>query len=219
MIGVKAKADSFVAKHPERFEYMIRDCIYSGLDPSGNQQDFELMRRNCKTNDIQVQLLSTYATPDLGHIMMFEALAWKDGTDAYITCNVDICVKDKTGQLIWPECKQSCDGINWLDQSDDEVEAFGVTAAPLDAIDETEAPATTAFVANADPDNTVMPTTFHITEAVTEPMDDILSFKQVCIENVKNDDFFAEEAELFELCKYIKALFPEDFDLDIGKFE
>ena len=68
-------------------------------------------------------------------------------------------------------------------------------------------------------DNTVMPTTFHITEAVTEPMDDILSFKQVCIENVKNDDFFAEEAELFELCKYIKALFPEDFDLDIGKFE
>ena len=55
------------------------------------------------------------------------------------------------GQLIWPECKQSCDGINWLDQSEDEVEAFGVTAAPLDAIDETEAPATTAFVANADP--------------------------------------------------------------------
>lgn len=68
-------------------------------------------------------------------------------------------------------------------------------------------------------DNTVMPTTFHITEAVTEPMNDILSFKEVCIENVKNDDFFAEEAELFELCKYIKALFPEDFDRDIGKFE
>ena len=57
----------------------------------------------------------------------------------------------RLGQLIWPECKQSCDGINWLDQSEDEVEAFGVTAAPLDAIDETEAPATTAFAANDDP--------------------------------------------------------------------
>ena len=50
-------------------------------------------------------------------------------------------------------------------------------------------------------------------------MDDILSFKQICIDNVKNDDFFAEEAELFELCKYIKTMFPQDFDLDYGKFD
>ena len=37
-----------------------------------------------------------------------------------ITCDVDICVRDRSGEHLWPSCKTNCDGVKWMDQSADE---------------------------------------------------------------------------------------------------
>jgi hypothetical protein len=44
-----------------------------------------------------VQQLTKYGTKENGHMMMFEAIAFANAKDHYLTCDVDICMKNIDG--------------------------------------------------------------------------------------------------------------------------
>ena len=63
----------FSYKFSDRFNYFIRECLFSGLLSNGTQVDRVLVKDNCKTDKYHVQLLSKYGRRD-GHFMMFESM-------------------------------------------------------------------------------------------------------------------------------------------------
>ena len=63
----------FSYKILDRFNYFIRECLFSGLLSNGTQVDRVLVKDNCKTDKYHVQLLSKYGRRD-GHFMMFESM-------------------------------------------------------------------------------------------------------------------------------------------------
>ena len=63
------------------------------------QKDIQLIKRNCKTKKYHVQQLTKFGRKKDGHMIMFEAIAFEDSDDHYLTCDVDICLKTREGKL------------------------------------------------------------------------------------------------------------------------
>lgn len=84
--------------HSSRWNYFIRDCYFSGIDKDAvdpatdNAVDIQLIKRNCKNARYHIQQLSKYGRKDDGHLMMFEAIAFNDREEHYLTCDVDVCL-------------------------------------------------------------------------------------------------------------------------------
>ena len=70
---VSRNISAFSYKILDRFNYFIRECLFSGLLSNGTQVDRVLVKDNCKTDKYHVQLLSKYGRRD-GHFMMFESM-------------------------------------------------------------------------------------------------------------------------------------------------
>jgi len=204
--------ENFLTKHAIRFDYFIRDCVFSGVKADGTQSDIQLIKRNCKTKDYHVQQLSKYGQENVGHMFMFESIAFEDAIEHYVTCDVDICViSARSGRHYWPGCYQRCDGRDWLAQDPETESLFALTTVEPEQ-PATAADATSAFVATAAPDFEPLPSTYAQTTTEAEPLDDLMSAKKQCLDMHWNDNFYnIKDEEIFRLCTYIKRQFPQEF--------
>ena len=55
-----------------------------------------------------MQQLTKYGTKENGHMMMFEAIAFANAKDHYLTCDVDICMKNIDGNYQYWDLKRFC---------------------------------------------------------------------------------------------------------------
>merc|ERR1711970_1491775 len=209
---VNGKNYNRIYMHAPRWDYFIRDCVFSGLIDD-IQEDIQLIKRNCKSSKYHVQQLSKYGRKKDGHMMMFEAVAFSDAQDHYLTCDVDLCLKDLDGNHVWSDCYQECDEVQWLSQNvnpEDSVFELTTTLDPPEAT--TAFPATDAPSTGAPGAHTLFATQETATTA-NEPTSDLLEAKAECISIYEaGEDYVSSvDEQLFTLCQYIGSLFPDDF--------
>jgi len=219
---------NLVKKHPERFDYFYRDCWWSAKNMSDDTElaQVQLVNRNCKNSEFHIQLLSDVALPESGHVMVFEAISLgyplnnylSDGT-AYkiehtLTCDVDICLKTRTGNHAWPSCHQPCFGERFIDRRTEEQGIFELSTTEI-AVTATNEPDTTTFKSTTEPAVHDWTTTFLAETTVSEPYDDLMAAKDFCIDNFFNGHFYQSivlDEPTFQVCQYIRSKFPEDFE-------
>lgn len=204
------KNNNPIYMHAPRWDYFIRDCVFSGLI-SGVQSDVQLVNRNCKSARYHVQQLSKYGRKNDGHLMMFEAIAFSDADDHFLTCDVDICLKTITGDHAWNNCYRPCDEVQWLSQTDEE-SPFELTTTLDTPLETTAFPVTTEATTEPPGAHTLF-VTMEEPETDNEPTSDILDAKAECLALYANgEDYIANMDEsMFTLCQYMQSLFPADF--------
>jgi len=203
-----------IFNHAARWDYFIRDCVFSGLIGE-DQNDIQLIKRNCKTSNYHVQQLSKYGRKNDGHLMMFEAMAFSDGEDHFLTCNVDVCLKNLLGVHEWADCYRPCDEDQYLSQTADEM-PFELTTT-LDTILETIAPdlePTELPVTVGPPAHTFFQTQLY-TQTLGDPeSSDLQDALTECLSyHLGPESGFPEgmDPDLFTLCQYIESIFPDSF--------
>merc|ERR1712176_798402 len=203
---------NLVKKHPERFDYFYRDCWWSAKNMSDETElaQVQLVNRNCKNSEFHIQLLSDVALPETGHVLMFEAISLgyplnnylSDGTlykiEHTLTCDVDICLKTRTGDHAWPSCHQPCFGDRFIDRRTEEEGIFELSTTEV-AVTATNEPDTTTFKSTAEPAAHDWTTTFLPTTTVSEPYDDLMAAKDFCIDNFFNGHFYQSIGKWFKI--------------------
>lgn len=222
MTGVKPKDElSNIFVHAPRWDYFLRDCIFWGLHEDGETfNEIQLIKRNCKTTKYHVQQLTKYGTKENGHMMMFEAIAFANAKDHYLTCDVDICMKNIDGTHIWPGCYQPCTGPQFVSQSAEESE-FQLTTVitPVEGVVAPDVTVEPNLGTDTDTGELIptveaaapMGQTYATTQTVSEPFDDLLDAEAFCIEQYSNGNFMNSNPDLFTLCQYIKSRYPDSF--------
>ena len=188
---------------------MVRDCIYSALHKDGRLSSTQLIKRNCKTNEIHLEVLSKYGRKQDGHLFMFEAIAFEDDAEHFVTCDVDVCLRGADGKNLWPGCYQECDNKEWFDF--DAFDSFQLTTT-TELPTRTEPPETTASRFTLEPSSTAWPKTFTTATTPDEPSDDLYAARRFCAEKMRRGDFHKEQDEnAWTLCQYIMQRFPRFF--------
>ena len=76
----------------------------------GSESEAYLIQDNCVNADLNVLLSTQYAHKDQGHIFLFETFAFSDDAEHYLSCDVDICLRNRLGGNVWPQCHKPCVG-------------------------------------------------------------------------------------------------------------
>lgn len=195
-----------ITSNSARWDYFIRDCFWSGVKLDGTERQFQLVKRNCKNTSYQVQFLTKMARKKDGHMMMFETFAYDDSVEHFLSCDVDLCLRTRFGGHTWPDCYQSCSDPQFISDSAEENEFDLPTTTVLPITTDFVAPASTVtFQAKT---NRIDYTTFATSKTIEEPKDDFAQALELCKSTV---DFTAADITLWELCKYIRNIFPESF--------
>lgn len=233
VVGAKPMADAegtnYVGKFPSRFDYFFRDCVWSAEFDQTNadgtttkvQRDIPLIKRNCKSSKYNVQMLTKYGqgwdgstgNGADGHVMMFEAIAFEGDTSHWLTCDIDICLKTRTGAHAWPGCYQPCRRAGFIEQRADESNfALTTTTVKVEATEVT----TTRFQATENSQGTPRAPllTTHMT-TLQAPVDPNFSEAVLACQDIFfNGHFYAGDERMQSLCNYIRQHIEPDHFLN-----
>lgn len=214
---------NYVGDYPSRFDYFFRDCVWSAEFEQQNedgtttkvQRDIPLIKRNCKSSKYNVQQLTKYgqgADKD-GHVMMFEAIAFEGDTSHWLTCDIDICLKTKTGAHAWPGCYQPCRRAGFIEQRADESNFQLTTTTVKVAATEVTTTRFQSTLNNGGTPRPPLPTTEMTTESA--PVDPEFSEAVLACQDIFfNGHFYAGDEQMQILCNYIRQHIEPDHFLN-----